>query len=240
MSGNAMTGKYIIRPAFPEEAGLFYALPPEQDEELGAIGHVRIDFGRSGTEFWHTWHPRGPQELNSPEFKAELQEVVEEMREGVLKNFSAMTGYCRGHGGEISGGWVQNYGYIVETENYRYCLRCNPVPGDYQAYLTAFDLNVQRQNQAQGEKPLVGRVSFANGERLEYTDADEYLRCVREELPYRHTSGFRYETLTDDPAVRKAVDDILYDLYGDENPRPLENYENTPRDGMTMGGGMSL
>lgn len=198
MSGNAMTGKYIIRPAFPEEAGLFYALPPEQDEKLGAIGHVRIDFGRSGTEFWHTWHPRGPQELNSPEFKAELQEVVEEMREGILKNFSAMTGYCQGHGGEISGGWVQNYGYIVETENYRYCLRCNPVPGDYQAYLTAFDLNVQRQNHAQGEKPLVGRVSFANGERLEYTDADEYLRCVREELPYHQTSGFHYETLTDD------------------------------------------
>ena len=87
---------------------------------------------------------------------------------------------------------------------------------------------------------MVGRVSFANGERLEYTDADEYLRCVREELPYHQTSGFRYETLTDDPAVRKAVDDILYDLYGDENPCPLEDYENTPRDGMTMGGGMSL
>lgn len=239
MSGNAMTGKYIIRPAFPEEAGLFYALPPEQDEKLGAIGHVRIDFGRGGTEFWHTWHPRGPQELNSPEFKAELQEVVEEMREGVLKNFSAMTSYCRGHGGEISGGWVQNYGYIVETGNYRYCLRCNPVPGDYQAYLTAFDLNVQRQNQEQGEKPLVGRVSFANGERLEYTDADEYLRCVREELPYHQTSGFRYETLTDDPAVRKAVDDILYDLYGEENPYSLKDYENTSHNGMTIGG-MSL
>lgn len=239
MGGNAMTGKYIIRPAFPEEAGLFYALPPEQEEKLGAIGHVRIDFGRGGTEFWHTWHPRGPQELNSPEFKAELQEVVEEMREGILKNFSAMTGYCQGHGGEISGGWVQNYGYIVETENYRYCLRCNPVPGDYQAYLTAFDLNVQRQNQEQGEKPLVGRISFANGERLEYTDADEYLRCVREELPYRPTSGFRYETLTDDPAVRKAVDDILYDLYGEENPYSLEDYENTSHNGMTIGG-MSL
>ena len=59
--------KFEIRPASSEEAGLFYALPPEQDEALGAIGHVRIDFGRSGSEFWHTWHPRGPAELNSPE-----------------------------------------------------------------------------------------------------------------------------------------------------------------------------
>ena len=48
-------------------------------------------------------------------------------------------------------------------------------------------------------------------------------------------TGFRYETLTDDPAVRKQADDILYDLYGEENPRPLEDYENAPQEGMTMG-----
>lgn len=31
--------KFEIRPASSEEAGLFYALQPEQDEALGAIGH---------------------------------------------------------------------------------------------------------------------------------------------------------------------------------------------------------
>ncbi len=141
------TPQYALRPASPDEAGLFFALPPEQDEVFGAIGHVRMDFGRGGDEFFHTWHPRGPAELNSQEFKAELQEVVDELRKGVLKNFSAMMGYCRGHGGEISGGWVQNYGYVVETENYRYCLRCNPVPNDYHAYLSCFDKRVQEMNQ---------------------------------------------------------------------------------------------
>lgn len=40
--------KFEMRPALPDEAGLFYVLPPEQDEELGAIGHVRMDFGRDG------------------------------------------------------------------------------------------------------------------------------------------------------------------------------------------------
>ena len=39
-----------------------------------------MDFGRSGNEFWHTWWPRGPEELNSPAFKAELQEVVDRLR----------------------------------------------------------------------------------------------------------------------------------------------------------------
>jgi len=139
--------KFIPRPALPEEAGLFFALPKEQDSELGTIGHVRMDFGSGGREFWHTWWPRGSEELNSPEFKAELTEVVNELREsGPLRDLSAMYNYCGDHNGKIEGGWRQNYGYIVETEHYRYCLRCNPGQGDYHAYLTAFDLRVQQMN----------------------------------------------------------------------------------------------
>jgi len=85
-------------------------------------------------------------------------------------------------------------------------------------------------------KDVIGRVSFANGERLEYTNPEEYLRYIREELPFRATSGFRYETLTRDPAVRKQADDILYDLFGEKNPHPLKDYEDTPGEGITMGG----
>ena len=488
--------KYLIRPASPEEAGLFYAQTPEQDEALGAIGHVRIDFGHGGREFWHTWHPRGAEELNSPEFKAELDEVVGQLRESVLQDLSSMRSYCYHHGGEIEGGiCTQNYGYTVETDRYRYLLRCNPIEGDYQAYLSCFDKQAQEQaaqqasfpdgwregdicylitnkakqytqpytvesfdgtyfgvrgrtgsyhraspgrmfrtredavaslmgttpkekydhpdtikdvdedkardpgqkmplggrgsfasgDQMQGTtdlkitdyfgnpvtlrprielysvtdfmgeelpglaivldkigdssieleqyafltvsfgehisiknsayidtnncpfaeqlleqgiaeptglcktsgfckyplwvfkeeflqavggenyqeyakiydqhmepseenkegleclhqqppKPLVGRVSFANGERIEYTDPAKYLRAVKEELPYQSSSGFRFETLTSDPEVRKTVDDMLYDLYGEENPRTLEDYQEQPEQGMTMGG----
>ena len=102
-------------------------------------------------------------------------------------------------------------------------------------YLTCFNLNVQRQNMAQG-KPLVGRVSYANGDAQEFTDAEAFLKRVREELPYRPTTGFRYEVLTDDPSVRKQVDDMIFDFYGEENPRQLEEYQKTPKQGMTMGG----
>jgi hypothetical protein len=66
---------------------------------------------------------------------------------------------------------------------------------------------------------LVGRVTYTNGEQQEFTDPQEYLRTIQEELPYRNTTGFRYETLTDDPSVREAVDDILWDFVGEENPR---------------------
>ena len=89
-----------------------------------------------------------------------------------------------------------------------------------------------RLQQMLDESPAVGRVTFASGEKWSFTDPQRYLQTVREELPYQASTGFRCETLTDDPAVRKAVDDMIYDLYGEENPRRIEDYGNT---GMTMG-----
>lgn len=84
--------------------------------------------------------------------------------------------------------------------------------------------------------PTVGRVSFASGERIEHTGSAEYLKAIWEELPYHATTSFRFETLTSDPEVRKAADDALYDLYGEEPPRPLEDYQEQPDTGMMMGG----
>ena len=225
--------KFKLRPASLSEAGLFYALPPEKDLELGAIGHIRMDFGHGGNEFWHTWWPRGDEALNSSAFKDELAKLVDELRAcGPLKSLSAMQSYCWDHGGEL-GENSQNYGYIAETEGYRYCLRCNPVPGDYNAYLTAFDLRVQEMNR---EEPVIGKVSFASGEGLAYTKPEVYLQVIKNELPYQAASGFRYETLSDDPALRKAVDDILYDFFGEKNTHPEKAYESKPVQGMTMGG----
>lgn len=48
--------------------------------------------------------------------------------------------------------------------------------------------------------------------------------CLREELPYSSTTGFKAEVLTGDPAVRKAADDILFDLWGEENPKTIDDY----------------
>lgn len=68
------------------------------------------------------------------------------------------------------------------------------------------------------------------------TDAEAFLECVREELPYRPTTGFRYEVLTDDPSVRKQVDDMIFDFYGEEAPCRQEEHEPRPEQGMTFGG----
>ena len=224
--------QYHIRPARPDEAGLFYAQPPGEDERLGTVGLLQMDFGRGGKEFWRIWWP-SVEEGSLPAFKTELKEVVETLRKNVLKDRFAMERFHRRHDGKISGGGTQSYGYIVETEHYRYCLRCCPSSGSSSADLICYDLDVQRQNMTEG-KPLVGRVTYVGGDVQEFSDAEAFLTCLREELPFSSTTGFRYKVLANDPAIRKAVDEIAYDFYGEENPRESEDYE--PQQDMRFGG----
>ena len=365
------TRKYVPRPASRQEAGLFYRMEPELDELLGGIGHLRMDFGRRGEEFWTSWFDHCGDKWNTPEFKAEIDAVVNELRQTVLRDRAAMRSYCAEFGGALGKDYGEGqYGYVIETAHYRYCLRCKPQEGDYDGYLYCFSRQVQEMNQAQkekeiqtineqikpfdvqmralgdyylalrfsffegedrgygqnafdayaaskGEEPvdehgchahgsgydwdevfryafkdtpgfdklkfdseagcffcdcgdlellkacavtmkqicadqerftelvhsaldsneqrIVGRLSFANGDVLEFTDPAEYVEKLREEIGFIATTDVKYETLIDDPRTRKAVDDIVYDHYGEDNPRPLEDYEaTTPK--MELGG----
>lgn len=182
--------KFPLRPASREEAGLFYS-NDERDEALGTVGHLRMDFGSGGKGFYHTWWPHNEDRFNTPEFKEALQEFVDAMRQsGPLKNLAAMNTYCWHNGGEIAEN-DRVYGFISETEHYRFCLRCTPRSGDYQGYLYCYDL---RQQEMARQDKLVGRVSYASGEKQEFTDAGQYLQTIREELPYWQASGESLKT----------------------------------------------
>ena len=102
------------------------------------------------------------------------------------------------------------------------------------AYLSCYDLNEQKINHAY--QPLIGRVHFINGDAQQFTDAKAYLDCIREELPHDATTGFRFRTITQDPAICKAVDDIVFDFYGEENPCSEEDYNLAPSEEIQMGG----
>ena len=97
------------------------------------------------------------------------------------RDLASMRAYCYRNGGAITEDG-RSYGYIAETEHYRYCLRCTPFPGDYQGYLYCYDL---RQQQMAQQNRAVGRATFANGEQREYHDPQTYLAAIRQELPYR-------------------------------------------------------
>ena len=156
-----------------EPTNFFFEQTPELDAATGVIGHLRIDFGRNGKQFLHTWKQRGKAELNTPIFQEDLRQVMDMLRKDVLKDLKSMRQFCRENGGKIPGGQVQNYGYTITSDVYEYYLRCNPVNRGYQAYLTCFDLQEQRIDG--NYQPLVGQVWFYGGEHLQYRTAEKYL-----------------------------------------------------------------
>ena len=141
--------KFQLRPARPDEMDLFYS-PKDGiiDRELACIGHLRLDFGHYGREFWTSWWPHNNDELNVHPFKEKFDELVNALREGgPLQNLSAMSRYCTANGaGALGGGG--SYGYIAESERYRYCLRFIPRQGDYNGYIYAYDKFQQELNRA--------------------------------------------------------------------------------------------
>lgn len=144
------TRKYLLRPASPDEAGLFFSSDEATDRELACVGHLRLDFGHQGKEFWSTWWTHNNDELNIPAFKAEFDEMVNELRaQGPLKDLASMTDYCVVHPEGRLDGENRSFGFISESERYRYCLRCILRPGDYNGYLYIYDKHQQELNMAE-------------------------------------------------------------------------------------------
>lgn len=76
---------------------------------------------------------------------------------------------------------------------------------------------------------IIGRATYANGERQVFTDPAEFIKTIGEELPYRSTSGFAFEVKNANAATRKAIDDLLYNEYGESNPHDLAYYQEQDR-----------
>lgn len=90
---------FDLRPASIEEAGLFYS-NDEQDEALGTVGHLRLDFGHGFLPLRSTCYPHNDDQFDTLEFKMLLREFLEVLQEnGPLASLSSMEAYCQKHGG---------------------------------------------------------------------------------------------------------------------------------------------
>ena len=129
-----------IRPLLPEEQKYTYAQSTQLEGQTGTIGHLRGDFASSGYGFYTTWFDTREQ-WKSEEFKAELDEVINELREDkrLLHNRYDMRAFA-GHFPEsaIRGNYCTEYGFRANTEKYAFLFRCNPIKGDYNFYCYCF------------------------------------------------------------------------------------------------------
>lgn len=71
---------------------------------------------------------------------------------------------------------------------------------------------------------IVGSIHFHDEDSTMYfSDKNKYLTTIKSELDVR-PGAFTFKTLTNDPATRKAVDDLIYNFDGFENPKSLQDY----------------
>lgn len=72
------------------------------------------------------------------------------------------------------------------------------------------------------EKDLVGRIDYFFGrsgeiaDSVSYYDKERYLKAIKEEL-YNNPTGFKHHTITQDPSIHKAVNDLLHNEFGERS-----------------------
>jgi len=131
-----------IRPMMQEEQKYSYTQDQDTMKKAGCIGHLRVDMDTNGTGFYSSWDNHSA-EMKTQAFKDEFDDVINALREdpqygGILKNRSSLAAYCRSENDSAFENG-QEYGFRVDTEDYAYMLRLNPNPGEYAAYIYAYD-----------------------------------------------------------------------------------------------------
>ena len=144
--------KYQIKCADAEQKSMFYS-DCEPALRNACVGHLRMDFG-SGNEFYSSWFG-SRDDLNDSAFKAELNEVVNELRrDGLLKNRREMQRFCDAH---QSLNLDESCGFSVETDSHLFLLRCRPERGNYDCYCYCYDKRelLLAQEQCQSEAQVM-------------------------------------------------------------------------------------
>ena len=117
-----------------------YAQSHQLEAQTGCVGHLRGDFGSSGTEFYSSWFD-SMKYLKTPEFKEELDAVINALRQdaqygGLLKGRSSLSSAC--HTSHMPKFGRDESGFRVNTQDYAYLLRLNPNRGEYNFYVYCF------------------------------------------------------------------------------------------------------
>ena len=121
---------FLLKGVNKEYAEWFYT--SEGEQERGCIGHLRFDFGH-GEEFYTTFWPHPENEVNSPGFSEELDNVINFLRRKgrPLFNLREAGRLCWTNEEYRLSDIDPYYGFMVETEGFLYMLRLSSSRGWY-------------------------------------------------------------------------------------------------------------
>ena len=126
---------YEKRAMTEEEDKYTFSQSAQISGQTGLIGYLRADMDTDGNGFFSTWFD-WRKDLKTDEFKTELDEVINSLREegDILHSRGALALYCRTTPQSRMNTEQEYYGVRVNTEKYAYLMRLNPNKGEYNLY----------------------------------------------------------------------------------------------------------
>lgn len=148
----------VLRPATSAERLYTYAQSAQLCSQTGCIGYLRGDMGESGKDFYTTWTDCR-DDLKTPEFKGELDKVINVLRfdedlGGVLKSRTALGRFCHGQPESAFGNETQDFGFRANTEQFSYLFRLNPGQGMYNLYCYCYRWDWLDQHMKNAERGI--------------------------------------------------------------------------------------
>ena len=130
--------RFELSPASNEQGFCFTHFNSPVDR--ACIGHLRGDFGETGTGFYHTWWPHNAH-LITPSFNTELKDVITGLRQnGLLKDRKTMLARSmRFRTAIIPTEGRNTMAFRIETPEHLFYLRCIPNKGEYNFYCYGYN-----------------------------------------------------------------------------------------------------
>lgn len=173
-----------IRPLLAEEQKYTYGQSSQLTSQTGSIGYLRGDFDRDDDSFYTTWFDEMVSRKTDT-FKAEFDGVINALRFDERYGFPIagrreMRDYVRNHpDSAFQGNYTTEYGFRIDTANYAYLLRCNPLNGDYNFYCYCYEskwLDLHIQNARKGIRFITPdykeKFRIPDGDRVRVTTPD--------------------------------------------------------------------
>ena len=133
-----------------------------REEGNTCVGHISGEFGQSGDRFFNGWYnhttkSEGDWTDTTPEFQAELQNVVYALRQDSLKDHESMLAFCqnRPEAKLPNSGGHEHYGFKLETVSRQYFIRCCAEETSYESRFIIYAYADKPAPVLEQEKPSV-------------------------------------------------------------------------------------
>lgn len=173
-----------IHPILPEErVCMGWHSHRELNAKTGCIRYLTANLNVGTPEFESSWRDR-TQELNTPEFGDDFNDMIDTLRQGILKSPNELRSYCASH---PDGALLDNfctdrlYGFRIDTGRYSHILICSFYSTDSRLRMNSFSFLAldRHMREARNGIPILdqqGREQFRmpDGGKLKVTSPDGF------------------------------------------------------------------